>query len=140
MWLSEQARVVLDRIALGGRVNDREHLPEVVEDEAEVEDRVLLGHAGHERVFRERVLAARVLLVGSSDLVIQRLDVGREEAVEVEGVAFEGCEARAFVVVGCAEEIAALGICIRVSPYRKSVITMVCKSERRKQDQIGRTE
>jgi hypothetical protein len=38
------------------------------------------------------------------------LDVGWQEAVQVEAVAFGGGEGCAFVVVGCAEEVTALGI------------------------------
>lgn len=54
-------------------------------------------------------MAVGVLLVGPSDLFVERLDVGGEEAVEVEEIAFAGCEGGAFVVVWRAEEIAALG-------------------------------
>jgi hypothetical protein len=64
----------------------------MVEDEAEVEDGILVGHAGHEGVLGERILAAGVLLVGTSDLFVQGLDVDREKAMEVERVTLTSCE------------------------------------------------
>ncbi len=109
MRLAKQPRVVLDGVALGRGVDDGEHLLEVVEDEAVVEHRVLLGHAGHEGVLGQRVGPRRVLLVGAPDLLRQALHVGREEAVQVKEVTFGGAEGGAFIEVGVAEEVAALG-------------------------------
>ncbi len=100
MRLPEQPRVILDRVPLSGSVDDGEHLLEVVQDEAVVEHRVLVSHAGHEGVFGERVGPRDVLVVCAADLLGYGLDVSGEEAVQVKEVAFRGGEGGAFVVVG----------------------------------------
>jgi hypothetical protein len=92
MWLSEQSGIVLDCVAFGRRVDDGENLLHMVEDETEVEDGILVGHAGHEGVLGERVLAAGVLVVGSPNLFVQSLDVGGEKAMEVECVTLTSCK------------------------------------------------
>jgi hypothetical protein len=63
-------------------------------------------------------LPARVLVVGAVGLLLQGLDVGREEAVQVEGVAFAGGEGGAFVVVGRADQVAALVVRLMSSLLR----------------------
>jgi hypothetical protein len=80
----------------------------MIEDKPEIEHGILVRHARHEGVLSERIGPAGILLIRAMDLLIQRLDVGGEEAMEVESVTISGGESGAFVVVGCAEEIAPL--------------------------------
>lgn len=79
----EQPRVVCDGVALGGGVDDGEHLLEVIEDEAVVEYLILLLHGRHECVFSQIVRPRTILIVGAPGLLVEGLDVGREEAMEL---------------------------------------------------------
>lgn len=92
----EDARVVLDRFALGWGIHDAEHLLEMVMQQLpaahgplvvrikqpchtfvpshlEVEHLVLLLHRGQEGVLGEVAGLGRVLLVGALDLLLERL-------------------------------------------------------------------
>lgn len=79
--LAEEARVVGDGVALGRGVDDGEHFLEVVEDQTVIEDFVLLLETGHEGVLGQVARAGAVLGVGALDLLIERLDVGGQEAM-----------------------------------------------------------
>lgn len=108
LGLAEEARIVGDGVALGRGVDDGEHFLEVVEDEAVVQHLVLLLEAGHEGVLGQVARAGAVLGIGALDLLVERLDVGGEQAMELERVALVLGEGRAFVEVGRPEQRIAL--------------------------------
>jgi hypothetical protein len=96
---AEEARVVLDGVALGGRVDDAEHFLEMGLQELVVEDGILLLEGGEKGVLGQVVAAGRVLLVRAPDLLLQRLDALGKQAGEAELDALVGGERGALVEV-----------------------------------------
>jgi hypothetical protein len=122
---AEDLRVVGYGFAFGGSVDDGEHLLEVVEDELPrgqlcpgqqcwifsysiVKHFILLLQTRHEGVLREVVRPGLVLGVGALDLLIERLDVCGEQAMEFECVALLFRKSRALVEVRSSEKCIAL--------------------------------
>lgn len=100
----ENTRVILDRISLGWRVDDTEHLLQMVLDQPIVENRILLSHGRHESVLCQVVPLVAVLLVRARHLLVKRLYVGGQQALQVEVQPFLRREARAFIVERAVEE------------------------------------
>lgn len=53
-----------------------------------VEYFILILHTRHERILRQGIVAAAVLLVRTIDLLFQRLDIGRKKTIELEVLPF----------------------------------------------------
>lgn len=73
-----------------------------------VQHLILHLQPSHERVLREAVRPAAILLVGPRDLLIQRLDIRGQEAVQLEFLALIVGERRSFVEVGVVQKFGAL--------------------------------
>jgi hypothetical protein len=65
-----------------------------------VEHFILLLQTGHESILSEVIRTRAVLGVCALHLFVERLDVGGEQAMELEGIAFFLIEGRAFIKVG----------------------------------------
>jgi len=69
-----------------------------------VQDFVLFLHTCHKCILRDIVRSTAILLVCALDLVFERLDILREEAVELEGRSLLFRERGAFIKVWVSEE------------------------------------
>ena len=94
---SKQSTVVSNRITFGWRIDDWEHLLEMVLDETVVEHLILVLHAGHESVLPKRCLASIALIISAGNLLLERVNPRREKAIESELLSFFFGESGAFV-------------------------------------------
>lgn len=78
---------------IGVRENKYDHTNLVVQDI------VLRLHTSHEGVLGQVICRAGVLLIGPLHLLVQRLDIGRQKAAQLEGLSLVVGEGRAFIVV-----------------------------------------
>lgn len=69
-----------------------------------VQDLILLLHGRHEGVLGQVIAADGVLLVSSLGLLLESLDALRQQACQVEVMAFLFCKGRPLVEVGVVEE------------------------------------
>ena len=81
----------------GGRVDDRGHLLQMVNQEAVEERLVAVLQSGEEEIALHVVPGALIVLVGAGALLFFRRDAGREEAAEPEGFALLDAEASSLV-------------------------------------------
>ena len=96
---------LLARLGDDGRVDDRHHLLDVREEEAVEEDLVRVLQGAELDVPAERRRLLEIGLVGADELVVDRLDLVREEAVEPELRALLRREGRALVPRGGLQEL-----------------------------------
>lgn len=127
LWSSEDSGVVLDCVAFRRSVDDAEHFFDVVLDElgllgksvypriygagdmySIIQNLILRLHARHKRILPQVIALAGVLLISAPDLLLQRLHVRRQQAVQAELIALLLRESRSFVEVGVVEEGVAL--------------------------------
>ena len=73
---------LLAALADDGRVDHRQHLDDVVEQQPVEEHLVRVLEIAQEDVAREVVVLAPVGLVGAGDLLVERLDVGRQQPLQ----------------------------------------------------------
>ncbi len=95
---------LLARLGDDGRVDDRQHLLDVGEEEAVEEDLVRVLERAQLDVPPEGRPLGEIGLVGADELVVDRLDLVRQEAVEAEFGALLRREGRALVPGGGLEE------------------------------------
>ena len=76
--------VALDRLADGRRVDDREHLRQVVAEQPVEEHLVAVVQLAEEDVLGQVRRLAEVLAVGAADLLFQRHDSRRQHADQAE--------------------------------------------------------
>lgn len=73
-----------------------------------VQHLVLHSQASYERVLREAIRPTTILLIGPRNLLVQRLDIRRQEAMQLELVALAVRKRGSFVEVGIVQELRAL--------------------------------
>jgi hypothetical protein len=91
-----------------------------------VQDLILLLQARHEGVFGQISGPGAVLGVGAADLLVERLDVGGNEAMQLEELTLFLCEGRSPVEVWASEECIALVCSVSDMPQVRCVESRPC--------------
>lgn len=148
---TEQPRVVRNRITFRRGIYDWEHFFQMVKNKLYpstcenanhllccfvstypiVQHVVLFLHTRHERILGQVVGPRAVLRVRALDLLLKRLHIGRQQAVQFECVALLLGKGRALVEIGCPEKRAALCSSQLCDQITCSIVLVLDQDERK---------